>query len=198
MLPDIPRTKEEVFLLLQQATAEAAKNARPLLKSIQVEIVHEGHETTTRTTDGHVQRRGMKKAETRLTVDLTKVPSQGLETTARMLREATDRLQDAQAKLLFEEVERATKLAGTVVSAQGTPLSANLLLDALERMEIDFDDDGNPIYPTLVISPALEKQVTLLSEQMENDPAVQSRHDAIMVRKKAEWFDRENNRKLVD
>ena len=62
------------------------------------------------------------------------------------------------ARNFFKNISEITDATGRSVDAKGQPLTVDLILDLLEKVEFGFDDDGNPQYPTLVLPPdAIEK-----------------------------------------
>ncbi|MCK4818719.1 hypothetical protein KA005_23305, partial [bacterium] len=94
-------------------------------------------------------------------------------------------------------LNEVTAKTGNVVDAGGQPLSHELLLKTLETIQLDFDDNGKPIMPTLVVSPQQYEKIKVKNIEWENDPECQKQFEQMMNRKRKEWHDRESNRKLV-
>lgn len=71
------------------------------------------------------------------------------------LMDMFDRAVDTYLKSIMPQVfailENVTAAAGTSIKAGGRALSAELIAEALEKMEVDFDDDGNPILPRVIV-----------------------------------------------
>ncbi len=103
----------------------------------------------------------------------------------------------AQSKYFFKTMNELIDDAGISVDAKGKKFSIELFLQGLEAIEIDFNADGTPHYPTLVMHPSMEKIAYEEIKKIEEDPEIKKRHDAILQRKRNEWIARENNRKLV-
>ena len=82
--------------------------------------------------------------------------------------------------------------------AEGKPFHPELLFEAIERMPIEFDDEGNPKSPTIIVNPAQMERVKDKLTEWESDPVLRDRYEAIMRKKKEECLDRESNRKLID
>lgn len=55
---------------------------------------------------------------------------------------------------VFDYLSKICEATGNVVDAAGRPLTHELILSALEKVEIDFDENDEPIMPTLVVHPA--------------------------------------------
>ena len=69
-----------------------------------------------------------------------------------------DRIGQLQ-RMMYEEIKGATELVGNTVDARGSKLNPELLLKMLEKIEISFDDKGEPILPQLHIAPDIYKQI---------------------------------------
>ena len=91
-----------------------------------------------------------------------------------------------------------TKASGNAVDAKGQPLSPSLLFKALEKMEINFDENGRPTNLVLVLHPAQVADFKKKAAEWDKDPEYQKTFKDLMEKKRAEWRDRENSRKLVD
>ena len=104
----------------------------------------------------------------------------------------TEEMAGKLKKSAYEQIEKSADEVGNVVDADGKPFSIDLLWELLEKIDIDFDEAGNP---TLVmvsgtkLAPSINKVIA--------DPENSRRYHALMERKKEEWRVRESNRKLV-
>ena len=101
-------------------------------------------------------------------------------------------------KVYLEVKEIVTTKTGNVVDAEGKPISYELLLRTLETIQLDFDDNGNPLMPTMVVSPEQYEKMKEKIVEWENDPECNKQFEKIINQKRKEWHDRESNRKLVD
>jgi hypothetical protein len=101
----------------------------------------------------------------------------------KVIQDGIEQLRKQMAELLFRRAGDAAAAAGNVFSAEGGPITGDLLCRMLESITIDFDDRGQPIMPTLVINPAAEERVRKLLDE----PEIKLRLDAIIRRK---WMDR--------
>ena len=102
------------------------------------------------------------------------------------------------SKMLFERMKQSTAKTGNVVDAGGQAINPNLLLQMLEKIEIDFREDGQPRLPTLVISPEHYERLKEKMLEWEKNEHYKRRFDELIERKRQEWRDRESHRKLVD
>jgi len=95
-------------------------------------------------------------------------------------------------KMMCSEVITATELTGNKVDAKGLPISPDLILNMLEKIEIRFDEDDNPVLPQIHLAPEQfnkMKDMKFTVEQAE-------RQKTIIDRKRKEWYAKKRYRKL--
>ncbi len=93
----------------------------------------------------------------------------------------------------FRNLAAVLDAAGQTVDAAGAPFSHDLLLDAIEGVEITFNDDGTPNMPTMFINPGMVKELEALPPAT---PEQDARFEAIMIRKREDFFARKRSRRL--
>lgn len=94
---------------------------------------------------------------------------------------------------IFAYSGRLCEAAGTATNAKGQRLSHELIRESFEKMQLNFDESGNPIMPTLVLHPDMLKQLQELPPA--TDEEVQAWNEMI-ERKRCEFNDRRRHRKL--
>jgi hypothetical protein len=94
---------------------------------------------------------------------------------------------------LFETISRITDATGNKIDAGGKPFSAEMLLEALEQIEWSFDEEGEPIMPTLVMHPNMAKK---LSELPPLTPEQEQAFADLKERKRAEYRAGKRHRRL--
>lgn len=95
--------------------------------------------------------------------------------------------------VIFEYIGRLTQAAGTSYDAKGQPLSHDIMLDAFETMEIEFDREGKPEMPTWVVNPEMAKAIRALPPATR---AQEQRFKDIVSKKRQEYDARQRHRKL--
>jgi len=88
---------------------------------------------------------------------------------------------------IFASLATVSTAAGTQVDAAGRPFSAELLAEALEKMEIDFDDDGTPRIQLVVGT-----DMTIPENTEEGQRII----DAVIERKRQQFFAQRRHRQL--
>jgi hypothetical protein len=93
----------------------------------------------------------------------------------------------------FDVFHRTCDAAGTATDAGGNPFSFELYLEGLNRIELQFDSDGNPKMPTLVMHPSMAERLRSLPPITS---AQQKALDELIERKRTEFNARRRHRKL--
>jgi hypothetical protein len=101
---------------------------------------------------------------------------------------------EQQSRMIFQKIEDATEQSGNVVRHKGDPLAEDTILEALDRVMLDFE--GSQVSPsfTFVMHPSLADRVAQFTPSEEFN----RRHEQIINRQFFDWRFREADRKLVD
>lgn len=196
MQETIPELEEELENLVSKFVENATRARAPAMGSISRHRIFEGKQSVIIRPDG-------EENETKFhafSAD-SEIPSKTLlYSSLNEILECFIPVAEAMAKdhekMFFETMDEVTKKTGNIVHGGGQPLSHEKILEVLEVIQIDFDSDGSPIMPTMIISPAMEPRL----KELMNDPSAkefEAKQNAIIERKRLEWRDREANRTLV-
>ena len=197
MLPDFLKVKEKLEIMLDYSFRQAILSHLGPVANVPISLSFEGNKTILIRADGSVEEMDPKQATTEFQVNFEEFEEMNDAVVLNKIDGAAEEIAGQQAKSLYEEVGKAAEQVGNVVSADGKPFSMDLFFEGLEKIDIDFDEDGNPSGLMCSVSPALYPSVAKAVEQAKADPEMDKRFDAIMERKKEEWRVRESNRKLV-
>lgn len=107
-------------------------------------------------------------------------------------------IKEQQIRTLLSAVERVAEKVGNVVQAGGRPFTFDTWLEALDRIHMEFDDSGNPQFPTFLLSPEMFLHMREQISAWETNDDYARRLAELVARKRLEWNARESNRKLVD
>jgi hypothetical protein len=197
MIPDFPVLKEELNRAITCFMRERFKFHRGPLSDVPQGRVFEGRRNVIVRPDGSEDETKMREisAETRFAADdmrelhLPKL----LEKLDAMVQE----MAATQARHFYETMSEGVQKVGNTVDGGGQRFTAELFLQAMEKILIDFNADGSPEMPTVHISPNQTDDVKRMIERFESEPDLKKRFDTIMTKKREEWRAREADRKLV-
>ncbi|MDP9376788.1 MAG: hypothetical protein M3P40_04320 [Actinomycetota bacterium] len=149
---------------------------------------------TSRITDGRGGEIELQPISVRvkLEMDIDSVSSGDLTDLFVALDDAARQEADALAQALFTSIDQITDMTGNRVDAGGRPLSWDTITDALETIEIAFDDDGK-MNLTMVLHP---DDLAKLEAAGPPTPEQERRHMEVLARKREEWLARKRDRRL--
>lgn len=111
---------------------------------------------------------------------------------AASVQNSVDEALPALMKKIFGRMNEILEEAGQVVDANGQPLSVAWVLQALEKVQIDFDEDGNAKMPILIVHPDARKRLA----ETPPTPEEEKQLEALIERKRQEFNARRRVRKL--
>ena len=93
----------------------------------------------------------------------------------------------------FDILSRASQAAGTNTECGGKPFSFEVYLASLEKLEIQFDENGNPEWPKLIVGPEMGEYIGKLPPPTLEQ---QKQLGDLIERKRREFNARRRNRNL--
>ena len=134
----------------------------------------------------------MPEIRSMATMDTDSIRNTDIENFARFLYDLARSNIKAFAPEFFKGLSEIIDAAGTTTYAGGQPFSFDMLNDTLEKMQLEFDEDGEPVFPTLITHPLVYEQI----KQMKPTPEQEQRLSEIIARKKAEHDAKKRTRRL--
>jgi hypothetical protein len=197
MLPDFPSLKGRLMDRHIRDLRVKIDAQMPVVSQIRSVRFHEGNCFSVERDDGVIESLGFVdvRAPIQITANLE------FKDTVRNLKERTEQLTlDFAAqleKLFFERFHEITESAGNAIDMKGEPFTAESYLDSLERVDLDFDMFGFPIFPMQVTHPLMAATIRYELARFRTESRLKDRAEALIERKRKEWRDREGRRRLV-
>lgn len=198
VLPDFPDEKRKLKNLAASMVDAARRQADAFLDSLSGITIHEGDKLVHITEDGTTHGSEFREFSTSTCLDADDCRRRWFWDVVGEASRMGDDLASQLGAAFFEEVERATREAGTQFDAGGRPLDGHMFLDMLEGMDIAFDANDEPIMPVFLPGPALYQEIAERAADWDAAPEYQKRRADIISRKRDEWHAREARRRLVD
>ncbi len=120
-------------------------------------------------------------------IEMTNVPA-----IVDSIHESAQSLVSSLNEQFFQRMKTILDEAGQTTDARGRPFTPDLFLDGLEKIEIEFDDSGNPIMPVLVAHPNVVDAFRKCPFTEEH----KRRFDEIIERKREAFLARQRSRSL--
>lgn len=199
----LPKYKE-VKLVIEKSISKRFRDVsraelRPFNESPSF-IQHEGKTLIHNTLDNQESQKTMnyQMAKVEYKIEHSKIPDMTPEEVFSIVDEKAKEMGGQMAKYHFAVLDKTIKETGNSVDAGGQKLSPDLFLETMSKISMDFDKDGNPKLPTIVISPKTADQWKRVMAEAEADPKHKEKFDAIIVQKRKEFDAEQARRKLVD
>jgi hypothetical protein len=193
VLPDFPSTKREIGARILAAIEHSARRKAPVLAEIKTRLQHEGKVHSYDRIGAAPKTEGFEEVKIPVTVQISEVPDlvgKHMEAKIEAIAEERARLSMDMSHRRFKEVADEV---GNAVHAQGAPLTEDLIFRMLERPDMEFGPDNQPL-GIFYTTPELGKALEIL----QRNPSFGARYQELLQRKRDGWRDRESNRKLVD
>ena len=197
MFPDFLKTKGKLQKMLNDEMQKARLRHMGPLANVRASMIFEGSKTVVVREDNSIDEGSLENTTVKLEVKFDEVEKMNHEMVLNKINQTAEEMAGKLKKLAFEQIKKSAEEAGNVGSTGGKPLSVNALFEVLEKIDIDFDEAGNPNELSIVAHPERLSSISRVISQVEADPETNRRYIEIMERKREEWYAREGNRKLV-
>jgi hypothetical protein len=197
MLPDIPKTKAEISRQLRLRIRKVAGSLNPFLSMGTTVIQHEGFAHSYEQIGVGIIEEKLKEHAIPIEIKLDEVPDLIGDRLIAKVDGVADELARRTSQDAYKKLDESMAKVGNSIDAGGKPLSQEIYLEMLQKMEIDFTEDGEPAF-RLMMHPDMADVVRKRMEEWENDKDFQRRYNELILLKREAWFDRESSRKLVD
>ena len=191
MIPDYLKLKEKLKKKINHTMQQALLSHLGPIADAPTFIFFEGNKAIIIREDGSVGEMNPKGMRVDQEIKLSELEGMNHEMVLDKINCLAKKMAEKQEKLSYEVMRKAAQEVGNVTNSSGGSFSIDALLKVLEKMHIDFDEEGQPSGLTFVANPNAPIDEAFL--QAADDP----RYQALMERKREEWRVRENNRKLV-
>ena len=193
MLPTFPKITEFRNRMNLKAIEHFYTQMSPMLQEIKRHIQFEGRDGKLVRYDGSVDNVEMKPASAEIELKRMLLQDFNERVLIGHLRNAAEQVARSISKDFYEKMDEVTHATGNVVDGKGKPFDEDLLLQALEKVEFVFNDDGTWSPPTLVTG---KKVFETMSGKLPSDE-FRRKLDKLVDRKRDEFRRREANRILA-
>ena len=196
MLPDFPNIKKDIYKKLIAPYMKVMKsNYLGAMSQIPERKIHEGSNSLMVRSDGTEETMKPKEMSGEFSYNNSDVKDMIPEDVFRKIDGAIKQMCTEISNDIIGKIETACEETGNVVSANKERFSVEHYFKLLEKIEINFDDNNNPVLPDVLIG-----DPTIVAEELKKigeDKTLRKRLENIINRKREEYNARESNRELV-
>lgn len=190
MLPDFPNIKNKLnhgtYLYIMKNFHQT-----PLLSSMNKQIHFEGEGFSIQDEDNAKKSR-YEKISTSFEISDDDLLNKGIVAYIEGILVAIEEMDKQGEKLVIKRMNEATENSGNIIKYNGK-LTPDTLLEMFEKASVSFDEEGNHGY-VFMGGDDCKKAV----DELNSNPMYIEKYRKILKKKRQEWNDSENNRKLVD
>ena len=197
MLPDFPKIKKKWSTWFFNMIIKKSRQVSFLAKVRQV-THFEGDSTKTTDVEGRTESSKYDTLSGMLKINRKDLIDRGPVSLCEEMDKIAQEFGNQQITSILERIRESTTRTGNVVDAAGQSFKPEHFLSLLERIVIEFDDDGRHNTLSLVVPPGLRSQLEAKMSEWMKDASFKNKYDEVISKKRQEWYDRESNRKLVD
>jgi hypothetical protein len=195
MLPDFPSLKAKFREKLYELSMERTERYLGIWGKVGKHELHEGKGQHLSRHDGTLDEMEPVPLMVQIPFGPHEVESLTMQEMLRKLDTAAREMALKQSALFDSRFEEAVTGVGNTVNAAGKT-NVQALTELIEKIDLDFRPDGKPDFPQIKQEWGQEWFVQVINE-IAADLALKKDFIDLMARKKEEFLDRENNRKLV-
>ena len=195
MLPDFSETKR-LFRRFFQTYARRKARAISPFADVQTRYLHEGRGMKVMRADQSESNTETQQLSSEMQIKFDEIPDLTLE---KAVAKYDEMILDMVRKQTGFALQRLSDdiPASQSVDAKGKKLDAEIILEMLETIQLEFYPDGRPHELHVVGGLFSPERLKAVDEQFQKSPELQKRRNELMERKKEEWRAREAGRKLV-
>lgn len=198
MLPDFPKEKQLLSNFWNKYLERKNRELLGIFSTVPSFTVHEGDRWKIERLDGTETEQPYQELLSGFTIGFKEVPDLTPEKIRAKLDSVAEDAARQMSQSMFREIQQATEQVGNVVDAKGKPLTKELFLEMLEKIESEFTPDGEWVPPSIVMHPDVWKANEAKFKEWEQDKEFANRQAELINKKREAWHAREALRKLVD
>jgi len=196
MLPDFPVQKKKLaenYIKIFQKTlvSESITSRSPHLP------INEGIKNSILRENGSYKEESLKRHEAKMEINLELLSSLTPQALMEKYKQLARDMACEQMKTMLNGLNCACDESGQTVNGKGGKFSIELWFQMMNKMELQFDENGNQKEMICLIHPSMEDGVKSELQRVENEPELKRRYEELVSRKRREWCDKEAARKLV-
>lgn len=199
MLPDFPETKSKIQHFMTLYMRQQTSQANPFLQSgVRKSFVCEGDRMRIERADSSVSQTPFVEVSSETQIKTSDIKNHTFQDLFDLQSKMALDIAQQQTVHVNQELINSLDSAGQTTGAKGKPLCWDNILDAIEKMHVEFNPETKePEKITLMGGALTSEKLKELDEEYKSNPKIEKRHNEILLKKKEEWRAREADRKLV-
>jgi hypothetical protein len=201
MLTDFPDARKQLDRFMTNLMREQIKQKAPMMSMVRHRRYFEGDKLSTTYPGGKKDVREFQLVETQFSISKKDAETFTPSDFIGKLAAAADDMAGQIERGIFDTIHQAVTEAGNVLPGN-PPLNRESILQALDRVSIDFENDDRlkPVLPSIVVHPILAEKLRAEEAAVtaEEKTLFEARQREILDRKFHDYMTDLESRKLID
>lgn len=195
MLPDFPETKKLFSRFFRTYMRQKIREISPY-SELRTCYLHEGRSMKIIRADQSESTSNVEELSTHLEINNDEIANLTLQKSIEKHDAMIADLVRKQTHFIRERISSKLPESQTL-DAKGRRFGAQVIIEMLEKMQIEFHPDGTP-HELFMDGPLFTSENLATAEkELESNSELKSRFDEMLEKKRDEWRAREADRKLV-
>lgn len=192
MLPDFPKIKNSIANNFNKYIRDEI-NKSQILTNIHKKYYHEGNSfSISNESASTFSSTTCKSFEHPFELSKDEILNDGIKAFYKKAPALIKKMQEYGEQLFFKTINTTCDQSGNTVNVISKSFEDSLL-EAFEKIDVDFDEKLNPTI-NIIIPPQMLKK----SQEIRANQEFEKKFKILLDKKREEFYARENNRKLVD
>lgn len=183
MLPDFLKLKTEISKNISKYLSTLIKQ-EPFLAHMQHAIHHEGNTMSGISEDGFMDNSGYQTFSAETKADREDIIKNGPIAFIKNIQMVAEEMKKEQAGFVIKKLNEITQATGNIIEGKSQPFSFDLFIQMIEKVLIDFNDNGDPYMPTAFVSTATAIKLKDELPKWDTNPEYKQRMDAVIEKKR--------------
>lgn len=197
MLPDYLLLKEKIHSLHLKRMKSRVNALTHPFDEVKPHRMFEGDSSAIIREDGSEDKIDIQRISAEMTLSMKDGDPSDPSKIFQQIDMAAENFARQKSQMMFRSIEEAVNKVGNVVDSKDQPFSPEHFFAMLEKVMIEFTEEGKPILPTIVAGNKAGDALSREFREMEASDVFKKRFDDLMEMKRVQWLDREANRQLV-
>lgn len=197
MFPDYPKQKRKLHLAYLEYLKLTRDREAGVAGQLGIIRYFEGDKYRCVREDGSSDEDSFQLMSSKVELTAASLEVNSVDTIQKAMEATAKDLGGQQARMFFDALDKATEEIGNAIDGSEYSNPSETIIAMYEKLELDFDDDGQVKGLCMVIHPSQTETMQKAWLEIQNNPTLKNKFDSIIEAKREAWRVRESNRELV-
>lgn len=190
MLPDYIKAKDKMLNLIKlQIDQKVKESTSPMIG--RERIIFEGEGISTKMEDGAELSTPLQRLSGKFTIKFEDIKTGNTGAITESIQKIANDIALEKNRIIHDTLMRTCEDFNQKVDYKLKPFEPEMLLECIEKLVVDFDENGKMEGLSIVLSPNIRDGFIKKMDKALKDPDFKIKHDELIEKKRLEYRDRE-------